>query len=260
MSNLFDLSGRVVVVTGGNGGIGLAMASAMAEAGATISIWGRNSDKSNEAARRIVDSGGRAEALACDVADEQAVREAFSRTLERFGRVDGMFANAGVPAKDRRGFVERSLDDWRDLMAVNLEGVVSCMRVAAAHMVERAKAGDPFGRLIATSSVAALQGAIYNEHYGASKAAVSALVKALAVELARYGITANAILPGFAESEMTEPLFADPKFVGNVMPRMPMRRFGRPADFSGIAVYLMSEASGYHTGQDFVIDGGYSIF
>jgi NAD(P)-dependent dehydrogenase (short-subunit alcohol dehydrogenase family) len=127
-------------------------------------------------------------------------------------------------------------------------------------MTERAERGDAFGRLIATSSTASIFSTARNEHYAATKAAINALVRALAVELARYGVTANAILPGWIKSEMTAGVMANEKFVANVMPRIPMRRFGAAQDFGGIAVYLASPASSYHTAECFVIDGGYSAF
>ena len=127
-------------------------------------------------------------------------------------------------------------------------------------MTERAQAGDPFGRLVATSSLASLFGPARSEHYAGTKAAINALCRALAVELARYGVTANAILPGWIRSDMTARIMADEKFVGAVMPRIPVRRFGEPSDFGGIAVYLMSKASSYHTADCFVIDGGYKAF
>ena len=114
-----------------------------------------------------------------------------------------------------------------------------------------------FGRLVATSSLASLFGTARNEHYAATKAAINALCRALAVELARHGVTANAILPGWIKSDMTAGIMANEKFVANVMPRIPVRRFGEPEDFGGIAVYLMSKASSYHTADCFVIDGGY---
>jgi NAD(P)-dependent dehydrogenase (short-subunit alcohol dehydrogenase family) len=127
-------------------------------------------------------------------------------------------------------------------------------------MTERAQSGDAFGRLVATSSLASLFGTARNEHYAATKASINALCRALAVELARYGVTANAILPGWIRSDMTAKIMADDKFVGAVMPRIPVRRFGEPSDFGGIAVYLMSKASSYHTADCFVIDGGYTAF
>ena len=146
------------------------------------------------------------------------------------------------------------------MFSTNLDGVFHVFQVAARHMTQRAEAGDAFGRLVATSSLASVFGTARNEHYAATKAAINALVRALAVELARHGVTANAILPGWIRSEMTAGIFGNEKFVANVMPRIPMRRFGEAADFAGIAVYLMSGASSYHTAETFVIDGGYSAF
>jgi len=257
---IFDLSGKVAVVTGGNGGIGLGMAEAMAEAGCAVSIWGRNAEKNARAVSRLRDKGGRAEALVCDVSDQKSVDAAMKKTLDSFGRVDGCFANAGVGGGGRRSFIERPIEEWRQLLATNLDGAFLTLQAAARHMVERAGRGDAFGRLVVTSSIASIFGTARNEHYAASKAALNALTRALAVELARHAITANAILPGWIKSEMTEGVMANDKFVGAVMPRIPMRRFGTPEDFGGIAVYLMSGASSYHTGDLFMIDGGYALF
>lgn len=256
----FNLSGRVAVVTGGNGGIGLGMAEALARAGCALSIWGRDPDKSDAAADRLRAHGAQVETAICDVADRDAVEAAFEATIAAFGRVDGMFANAGISSRGRASFTERDPAEWRRMFATNVDGVVSTLQVAARHMVERAKTGDPFGRLVATSSVASVAGAAFNEHYGATKGALNAMIRAVAVELARHRITANAVLPGWIESDMTADLMANDKFVGNVLPRIPARRFGRPADFGGIATYLMSDLSAYHTGQVFVIDGGYTIY
>jgi NAD(P)-dependent dehydrogenase (short-subunit alcohol dehydrogenase family) len=256
----FDLAGRVAVVTGGNGGIGLGMADALAAAGCAVSIWGRNAEKNAKAATRLRAHGGRFETKICDVSDRKAVEAAFADTLAQFGRVDACFANAGIGGGGRRAFVDRSEDEWRRMFALNLDSVFHLFQIAARHMTERAERGDAFGRLIATSSTASLFGTARNEHYAATKAAINALVRALAVELARYGITANAILPGWIRSEMTAGIMANEKFIGNVMPRIPMRRFGEPEDFGGIAVYLASKASSYHTAETFVIDGGYSAF
>ncbi|MGL4286491.1 MAG: SDR family NAD(P)-dependent oxidoreductase [Phreatobacter sp.] len=260
MSHLFDLSNRVAVITGGNGGIGLGMAEALAGAGCALSIWGRNAAKNAAAVDRLTRLGARAEAQLCDVADAASVEAAFAATLTRFGRVDGLFANAGVSGANPGPFIDRKAEDWAAVMAANLDGVVHAFQVAARHMTERAKAGDGFGRLVATSSVASVEGAANNEHYGAAKGAVNSLVRALAVELARQGITVNAILPGWIETDMTAGALQNEKFLRNVTPRIPMRRFGQPADFGGIAVYLMSAASAYHTGQTLVIDGGYTIY
>ncbi|WP_407175932.1 SDR family NAD(P)-dependent oxidoreductase [Bradyrhizobium sp. STM 3562] len=258
--NMFDLTGRVAVVTGGNGGIGLGIAQALASAGCNVSIWGRNADKNKAAAATMAAGPGKVHSRICDVTDPASVRDAMMATLDTFGRLDGCFANAGIGGGGRRAFIERTEEEWRTMFATNLDGVFHVFQAAARHMTERANNGDKFGRLVATSSLASLFGTARNEHYAATKAAINAVVRALAVELARYGVTANAILPGWIKSEMTAKIMSDEKFVGNVMPRIPMRRFGEPGDFGGIAVYLMSTASSYHTADCFVIDGGYTAF
>lgn len=258
--SIFDLSGRVAVVTGGNGGIGLGIAQALGEAGCAVSIWGRNAEKNAKAAATISARGGKVDTRICDVTDPASVKTAMAATLDTFGRIDGCFANAGIGGGGRHAFIDRTADDWHKMFATNLDGVFHVFQAAARHMTERAASGDAFGRLVATSSMASLFGTARNEHYAATKAAINALVRALAVELARQGVTANAILPGWIRSEMTEGLMANDKFVGNVMPRIPMRRFGEPSDFGGIAVYLMSKASSYHTADMIVIDGGYTAF
>jgi NAD(P)-dependent dehydrogenase (short-subunit alcohol dehydrogenase family) len=258
--SVFDLTGRVAVVTGGNGGIGLGIAQALALAGCSVSIWGRNAAKNATAAASMAAGPGAVDTQICDVTDVASVQAAMTATFERFGRVDGCFANAGIGGGGRHAFIDRTEEQWRSMFATNLDGVFHVFQAAARHMTERADAGDTFGRLVATSSLASLFGTARNEHYAATKAAINALVRALAVELARQGVTANAILPGWIKSEMTAGLMANEKFVANVMPRIPLRRFGEPSDFGGIAVYLMSRASSYHTADCFVIDGGYTAF
>jgi NAD(P)-dependent dehydrogenase (short-subunit alcohol dehydrogenase family) len=260
MSNLFDLTGRVAVVTGGNGGIGLGYAEGLAAHGCAVSIWGRNAEKNAAAAERLKALGGEVQTLVVDVADGAQAKSATEAVLKEFGRVDGCFANAGIGGGGRTAFVDRTEEDWRRLFAINLDGVFHTFQPILRHMIERAKSGDAFGRLVATSSMSTRFGTARNEHYAASKAAINSMIQALAVEHARYGITANAILPGWVDTEMTGPLQANDKFMGNVMPRIPERRFGKPQDFSGIAVYLMSNASAYHTADTIMIDGGYSVF
>jgi hypothetical protein len=127
-------------------------------------------------------------------------------------------------------------------------------------MRERAEQGDPFGRLVGTASLAAVSGQPRGEHYAATKGGLISMMKALAVEYARYGVTAHTLLPGWIETDMTEGAFANPKFAESVGKRIPARRWGQPEDFAGIAVYIMSAASGYHTAETFLIDGGYYVF
>jgi NAD(P)-dependent dehydrogenase (short-subunit alcohol dehydrogenase family) len=256
----FNLGKRVAVVTGGNGGIGLAIAEGLADHGCAVSIWGRNVGKNAAAVAHIQGRRGSAKAFLCDVSDRQQAERATRDTLEAFGRIDGCFANAGIGGSGRTAFVERTDADWRQMFSVNLDGVFYAFQPIVKHMIERAAGGDRFGRLVATSSMAALFGTARNEHYAASKAALNSLTKALAVEHARFGITANAVLPGWIDTDMSHELQANDKFMANAMPRIPVRRLGKPEDFVGIAIYLMSEMSSYHTADCILIDGGYSAF
>ena len=252
----FDLTGRVALVTGGNSGIGLGMAQAVAEAGADVAIWGTSEEKNARARAVLEKTGRRVLALRCDVGDEQAVESAFAETLAKMGRVDGCFANAGVSGRGQRSFMDMPAEEWRRVLRVNLDGAFHTFRAAARHMVER---GDG-GVLVGTASLAAIEGAPRGEHYAATKGGMISMTRALAVELARHRVRAHSILPGWIETDMTANAIGNPKFRDNVMPRIPMRRWGAGPDFGGIAVYLMSAASAYHTGDTFVIDGGYSLF
>ncbi len=258
--NAFDLTGKVALVTGGNGGIGLGMAEAMAGAGCDIAVWGTNADKNATAVEQLRGHGVRAEGFICDVSDRAAVDAAMAATLARFGRVDGCFANAGVSGRGVASFLDITPEEWRRVLSVNLDGVFYTYQAALRHMVERARAGDAGGRLVAVSSLASVSGAALSEHYAASKGALNAMTFALAVEFARYGITANAILPGWIATDMTEDAIGNEKFAAVVGKRIPARRWGVPDDFGGIATYLMSDASSYHTGQLLQVDGGYWRF
>ena len=252
----FDLTGKVALVTGGNSGIGLGMARAIAEAGADVAIWGTNAEKNARAREALADTGRRVLSLECDVGDEAAVDACFQRTLDELGRVDGCFANAGIGGGRATPFAEYSTETWRRVLRVNLDGAMFTFRAAARHMMARGGGGA----LVGTASLAAIEGAARNEHYAATKGGLVSMIRSLWVELARYGICANSVLPGWIETDMTAKSIAIGKFAGNVMPRIPMRRWGKGADFGGIAVYLMSDAAAYHTGDSFVIDGGYSLF
>ena len=250
----FDLTGKVALITGGNGGIGLGMADALAQAGADVAMWGSNADKNAAAERSLAAHGRRVAAFTCDVGDEAAVERAFADTLARLGRVDACFANAGIGGS--APFIEMTSEEWHRVLRINLDGVFFTLRAAARHMVERGGGGS----LAVTSSLAAIEGQSRGEHYAATKGAVIAMIRAIATEHARWGIRANAILPGWIETAMTDALFAWEPMQKKVLPRVPVRRWGTPADFGGIAVYLASDASQYHTGDTLLIDGGYSIF
>ncbi len=251
---LFDLRGHVAVITGGNGGIGLGMARGLAKAGATIAVWGRNLEKNARAVSELSELGVEAGAFVVDVANEEEVVSAMHETVDRFGRVDSCFANAGVGKAVP--FADMTIEDWQQVSDVNLVGTFLTFREAIRHMRERGGGG----KLIAVASIGSIHGMPRQAQYSASKAGVCALVRSLAVECARDGIQANTILPGWIETDMTEAARAWEKLSETVVHRTPARRWGRPEDFEGIAVYLASRASDFHTGDTLRVDGGYAIF
>ncbi|HEY4124577.1 MAG TPA: SDR family oxidoreductase [Rhizomicrobium sp.] len=254
----FDLTGKVALVTGGNGGIGLGMAEALAQSGADVVIWGTNEEKNTAAGKTLARYGKRVASRKVNVADEAEVVEGMEAAISVMGRVDCVVANAGIGGASP--ITEMTAELFRKVHAVNEEGVMFTFREAAKHMTERAKNGDAGGSLVAVASTAGIEGAGRNSAYGASKGAVLSMMRALAVELARYGIRANSIAPGWIATDMTQRAQDNPTFNEKVIPRVPMRRWGKPEDFGGIAVYLASDASSYHTGDTFVIDGGYVVF
>lgn len=255
MTGVFDLSGTVALVTGGNSGIGLGMATALAEHGADVAIWGTNEAKNAAAAAALSSSGRRVLAQRCDVGDREAVFAAVDEVVAELGRLDACFVNAGVGGR-AASFLEMSEQEWRRVMRVNLDGAFHTAQAAVGQMVRQGSGGS----LVFTTSGSAYFGQQRGQHYGASKAGLIAMMRAIAVEHARHGIRANAVLPGWVESEMTAPALGWDRFVERVLPRVPLRRWGTPDDFAGIAVYLASPAASYHTGDVITIDGGYHSF
>ena len=255
MKDIFDLSGKVALVTGGNGGIGLGMARGLASRGASIAIWGTNAQKNRSARAEIEAMGVRVADFICDVGDQEQVVASFAATLEVFEHVDSCFVNAGVGGA-AESFVTMTDDEWHRVMRVNLDGAFYTAQTATQHMVAAGNGGS----LVFTTSGSAYFGQQRGQHYGASKAGLISMMRAIAVEHARHGIRSNAVLPGWIMSEMTAPALGWDKFAEKVLPRVPMRRWGDPDDFSGIAAYLASDASKYHTGDVITIDGGYHSF
>ncbi len=253
-TELFDLTGHVSLISGGNGGIGLGMARGLARAGARIAVWGRNEEKNARAVAELEALGAEAHAFVCDVSDEAAITRQVEATVERFGRIDSCFANAGTWKASP--FTEMTMADWNEVLRVNLSGAFVLFREVAKHMIERGGGG----KLIAVASVGSIHGMPRHENYSASKAGLCALVRSLAVELARHDIQANTIIPGWIETDMTAAIRRWEKLDRTVISRTPARRWGRPEDFEAVAVYLASPASRFHTGDVLRLDGGYAIF
>lgn len=255
MSALFDLSGRRALVTGGGSGIGLAMARALAGHGAAVSLWGRTADKVRAAADELVAGGAEAHAQRVDVSDEAAVVEGVREAVALLGGLDVVVVNAGlgVPLKP---LVDTTAEDYRTVMATNLDGAFWTLRETARVLIEQGAGGS----VIAVASLAALSGAARNHAYGASKAGLTAFVRSAAVELARYGIRVNGVLPGWTATDMTATAQASQVFTERVIGRVPLGRWARPEEFGGVAVYLAADASSYQTGTTVLVDGGYAVF
>jgi NAD(P)-dependent dehydrogenase (short-subunit alcohol dehydrogenase family) len=250
------LAGRTVLVTGGNGGIGLGMASGCAKAGAQIVVWGRNKEKNDAAVRALEELGATTHAFVCDVDDPAAIEGAFATSVDAAGgRIDSVFANAGTTGNGS-SFLDLDYEEWRRVMRTNLDGAFLTLQAAARHMVARGGGGA----LVAVSSTSAVHGAANNEAYGASKTAVLGLVRALAVGLARHDIRVNALLPGWTITDLSAPGYAWDKFRDATIGRTPMRRWAEPSEMGPAAVFLADPNNTFHTGDCVVVDGGYTVF
>ncbi|MBY8863581.1 SDR family oxidoreductase [Nocardia sp. CA2R105] len=252
-----DLTGHVALVTGGNSGIGLGMADGLARAGADVCIWGRSPDKNKAAVEQLLAHGRRAVAYEVDIADEAAVVSGFARLVDEFARLDSCFANAALAnAMTSPPYLKSTLEEWRNLMRVDLDGAYLTTREAARHMTALGNGGS----IVLTSSIAALFGSPREEAYAAAKAGLLALSRSLAVEFGRHGIRANAVLPGWTLSSVFEGWLQNPAVTDKILSRIPLRRWGTPDDWAGIAIYLASSTSSFHTGDTFRLDGGFGVF
>lgn len=249
----FDLTDHVAVLTGGHRGIGLGMARGLARAGADVALWARDRARTKKAVDELNSLGaGRVEAFACDVTSEDQVRDATEQTVERFGRIDSVFANAGTT--EGAAFPDIELADLEDLFRVNVNGAFLVAREATRHWMNR----ETPGSIVFTSSIAANRGLPTAPHYSASKGAATALARALAVRLARHHIRVNVVAPGWVTTEMTDEVRSNERMETAIRQRIPMGRWGAVDDFEGAAVFLASDASAYMTGSELVIDGGFS--
>ena len=254
--NTFDLTGKVVLATGGNSGIGLACLTGCARQGADVVIWDRDASR-HAGALEVLRSAGapRVHAETVDVASEEDVRRAFVATVEQMGRVDTVVANAGISSR-APSFADLTTEMYHELMNVNLHGAFYTLREAARHMRQRAGEGDPGGSIIVTGSLSIFHGLQGMEHYAGAKGALAAMVKGLAVELGQFGVRANMIAPGFILSGMTQSGPQTVKVIEHMSSITPLGRPGEMSDIEGPAAYLASEASKFHTGDILVVDGG----
>ena len=248
----FDLRGKVAIVTGGNGGIGLGMARGLANAGALVAVAARNKEKSSSATRELRALGTEAIALDVDVADEASVSAMVGETVAHWGRLDILVNNAGINI--RKPADELSLDEWRKVLDTNLTSAFLCARAAYPEM----KRGGA-GKIVNVGSILSIFGASFAPVYGASKGGVVQLTKSLAVAWAKDNIQVNAVLPGWIDTDLTKRGRREvPGLEERVLARTPAGRWGNIDDLAGIAVFLASAASDFLTGAAIPLDGGYS--
>ena len=244
----FDLTGKVALVTGGNGGIGLGMAKGLADAGATVMVAGRDPEKNRDAVKAL---GGSADAVAADMAEESGVKAVVDATVKKFGRLDILVNNAGINI--RKSPQDYSLEEWHRVLNINLTSLFICCQAAYPHLKVRG------GKIINIGSMMSIFGASFAAPYGASKGGVVQLTKSLASAWAAENIQVNAVLPGWIDTELTKG--ARQQVSGlheKVLARTPAGRWGAPQDMAGIAVFLASPASDFITGPAIPVDGGYS--
>ena len=250
---MFDLKGRVAIVTGGNGGIGLGMARGLAKAGARVVVAARNEEKSAVAVRELQALGSDALALAVDVTDEASVQAMAERAAQRCGRIDILVNNAGINI--RKPAHELALDEWKQVIDTNLTSVFVCARAVHPHMK---RTGG--GKIVNIGSMLSIFGASFAPAYGASKGGLVQLSKSLAVAWAPDNIQVNAVLPGWIDTDLTRDARREVAGLNErVLARTPAGRWGEPGDFAGIAVFPASAASDFVTGAAIPVDGGFSV-
>ncbi len=244
----FDLTGKVALVTGGNGGIGLGMAKGLAEAGATVMVAGRDADKNRQAVKAL---GANADAVAADMAEEAGVKAVVAAAVQKFGRLDILVNNAGINI--RKPPQDYVMEEWHRVMNINLTSLFVCCQAAYPHLKTRG------GKIINIGSMMSIFGASFAAPYGASKGGVVQLTKSLASAWAGDNIQVNAVLPGWIDTELTKGAREQVSGLNEkVLARTPAARWGTPEDMAGIAVFLASPASDFITGTAIPVDGGYS--
>ena len=250
---MFDLSGRVALVTGGNGGIGLGFARGLARAGASVMVAGRNEAKNAAAVADLAALGAQAGSVVVDVTDEASIRAMVATTAERFGRLDILVNNAGTNIRNRPEVYR--MEDWQTVISTNLTSGMIAAQAAYPFL----KAGG-VGRVINNGSMLSIFGLPFHAAYGASKGGVVQMTKSMAVAWAQDGITVNVVLPGWIDTDLTKKARQDMATLhDDVLRRSPIKRWGTPADFEGVAAFLASDAAAFITGVAIPVDGGFSV-
>ena len=250
-NELFSLDGRVALVTGASRGLGLAMAEALAEVGATVVLNGRDASTLGVVADGLRDRGLKVEALAFDVTDLNATSAAIGSVVANYQRLDILIANAGtIHCAQLADWTPKA---WDDVLNTNLKACFFLAQQAAVPM-----RGQKHGRIIFISSLVGILGRSTVHAYAASKSGLAGLARSLAAELGEHGITCNSIAPGWFETDFTAALLKDEAFVARINSRTPLRRWGKPRDLAGTAIFLASDAASYITAQQIVVDGGLS--
>jgi NAD(P)-dependent dehydrogenase (short-subunit alcohol dehydrogenase family) len=253
LTELFNLSGRVAIVTGGSRGLGLEMAEGLAEAGAALMLCARRAEWLTPAIDGFRNRGVQVDGMLCDVAKPQDVQAVVNRTLETYGRVDILINNAGVSWGAEPE--DMPLDKWQKVIDINLTGAFLFAQAAGREMLKR-----QFGRIINVSSIAGMHASVRGPHYvgyAASKAGMMGLTRELAATWGRHGIRVNAIAPGFFHSRLADPAIAIAEPA--IKATSPLPRVGDPGELKGVVVFLAADASNYITGQVIVVDGGRTI-
>ena len=249
----FSLKGKVALVTGGNGGIGLGMAEGMAKAGANIMIAGRNMEKSTAAAAGLAKLGVKTSVVAVEVQDDKSCAAMIAETVKQFGRLDILVNNAGMNI--RKQPEELTPAEWRQVLGINLDGAFYASH--AVYPVMKAAGG---GKIINTGSMMSIFGASFSSAYAASKGGIVQMSRALAVAWAKDNIQINSVLPGWINTDLTRQARKDIAGLNErVLARTPAGRWGEPSDFEGIAVFLASSASDFVTGAAIPVCGGWSV-